>query len=438
MRIWRSVIIGFLLLLVTSLLIVQPNQAKAKGGIVYLVPIEDTVEDGLYAFINRALTTAEENGAEVVIFEVDTPGGAVNSATKIAKRMQNTSVETVAYVNNRALSAGAYISLNTDKIYMAPNATMGSAAVIDSAGNAAGLKAQSAWSAAMKTAAEQNGRDPIYAQAMADADINLPEYDAGKGKLLTFTAEQARKAGYSEGTVPTKSELYSILGVEDADIRSIDESIAEKIARFLTNPFVIPVLLIIAGVGIVMELFTPGFGIPGATGLIALLLYFYGHFVAGLAGYEVLVLFIAGILLCILELFVPGGVVGALGMAAIIVSLFLASDNPIQLGISLLVAIAVSILVFILLVKVFGKEMKFFRKIVLKDSTSSEQGYVSNVSRIELVGLEGITLVDLRPSGTAEINGERLDVVSEGSFILKNSKVKVVKAEGSRIVVREI
>ncbi|MBA9025482.1 NfeD family protein [Peribacillus huizhouensis] len=438
MRIWRSVLIGLLFLVVTSLLIIQPTNVKAEDGIVYLVPIKDTVEDGLYAFIDRALTTAEENGAKVVIFEVDTPGGAVNSATRIGKRMQNTPVATVAYVNNRALSAGAYISLNTDKIYMAPNATMGSAAVIDAAGNAASLKAQSAWVAAMKTAAEQNGRDPIYAQAMADVDINLPEYDAGKGKLLTFTAGQAKKAGYSEGTVSTKSELYKFLGVEDASIQSIDESIAEKIARFLTNPFVIPVLLLIAGIGIVMELFTPGFGIPGTTGLIALLLYFYGHFVAGLAGYEVLVLFISGVLLCILELFIPGGIVGALGMAAVIVSLFLASNSPVQLGISLLVALAVSILVFILLVKVFGKEMKFFRKIVLKDSTSSEQGYISNVSRIELVGMEGITLVDLRPSGTAEINGERLDVVSEGSFISKNSKVKVVKAEGSRIVVREI
>ena len=109
---------------------------------------------------------------------------------------------------------------------------------------------------------------PYIAQAMADDDIDLPEYGAEKGKLLTFTAEQAKKAGYSEGTVSGKAELYSILGVEDADIRSIEESFPEKLARFLTNPIVVPILLTIAGIGIVIELFSPGFGIPGVIGII--------------------------------------------------------------------------------------------------------------------------------------------------------------------------
>ena len=137
------------------------------------------------------MNTAEANDADLVIFEVNTPGGAVDAAGEIAKLLSDTPVKTVAFVNNRALSAGAYISLSADEIYMVPSATMGSAAVIDSAGNAADKKAQSYWLAAMATAAEQNGRDPIYAKAMADEDIDLPEYGAEKGKLLTFTAEQA-------------------------------------------------------------------------------------------------------------------------------------------------------------------------------------------------------------------------------------------------------
>ena len=177
---------------------------------------------------------------------------------KLQNHWQDSSIKTVAYVNNRALSAGAYISLSADEIYMVPSATMGSAAVIDSAGNAADKKAQSYWLAAMATAAEQNGRDPIYAKAMADADIDLPEYGAEKGKLLTFTAEQAKKAGYSEGTVSDRANFISILGVEDADIRSIEESFPEKLARFLTNPYVVPLLLTIAGIGIVIEFFSPG------------------------------------------------------------------------------------------------------------------------------------------------------------------------------------
>ncbi|WP_413020385.1 NfeD family protein [Peribacillus phoenicis] len=414
------------------------STVSANEKIVYHVPIEETVEKGLSAFLERALTTAEAADADLVVFEVNTPGGAVDAAGEIAKLLSDSPIKTVAYVNNRALSAGAYISLSADEIYMVPSATMGSAAVIDSTGNAAGKKAQSYWLAAMKTAAEQNGRDPIYAQAMADVEIDLPEYGAEKGKLLTFTAEQAKKAGYSEGTVSGKAELYSILGVEDADIRSIEESFPEKLARFLTNPIVVPILLTIAGIGIVMELFSPGFGIPGVIGITSLVLFFYGHLVAGITGYESLAMFIIGVILVLIEFFIPGGIIGLLGFTAIVGSLFLATGDPVHMTISLLIAVTVSILVFILLVKVFGKQMKFFRKMILTDATKTEQGYVSNPNRLDLLGVEGKALTDLRPSGTALVKEERVDVVTEGSFISKGSSIVIVKVEGSRVVVREI
>uniref|UniRef100_UPI00406CB53D NfeD family protein n=1 Tax=Peribacillus sp. FSL E2-0159 TaxID=2975289 RepID=UPI00406CB53D len=414
------------------------STVSANEKIVYHVPIEETVEKGLSAFLERALTTAEAADADLVVFEVNTPGGAVDAAGEIAKLLSDSPIKTVAYVNNRALSAGAYISLSADEIYMVPSATMGSAAVIDSTGNAASKKAQSYWLAAMKTAAEQNGRDPIYAQAMADVDIDLPEYGAEKGKLLTFTAEQAKKAGYSEGTVSGKAELYSILGVEDADIRSIEESFPEKLARFLTNPIVVPILLTIAGIGIVMELFSPGFGIPGVIGITSLVLFFYGHLVAGITGYESLAMFIIGVILVLVEFFIPGGIIGLLGFTAIVGSLFLATGDPVHMTISLLIAVTVSILVFILLVKVFGKQMKFFKKMILTDATKTEQGYVSNPNRLDLLGVEGKALTDLRPSGTALVKEERVDVVTEGSFISKGSSIIIIKVEGSRVVVREI
>ncbi|USK73464.1 nodulation protein NfeD [Peribacillus frigoritolerans] len=437
MKIWRylSVLLFGLLFTMSSF---GGVTVSANEKIVYHVPIEETVEKGLSAFLERALTTAEAADADLVVFEVNTPGGAVDAAGEIAKLLADSPIKTVAYVNNRALSAGAYISLSADEIYMVPSATMGSAAVIDSTGNAAGKKAQSYWLAAMKTAAEQNGRDPIYAQAMADVDIDLPEYGAEKGKLLTFTAEQAKKAGYSEGTVSGKAELYSILGVEDADIRSIEESFPEKLARFLTNPIVVPILLTIAGIGIVMELFSPGFGIPGVIGITSLVLFFYGHLVAGITGYESLAMFIIGVILVLIEFFIPGGIIGLLGFTAVVGSLFLATGDPVHMTISLLIAVTVSILVFILLVKVFGKQMKFFRKMILTDATKTEQGYVSNPNRLDLLGAEGKALTDLRPSGTALVKEERVDVVTEGSFISKGSTIIIVKVEGSRVVVREI
>jgi membrane-bound serine protease (ClpP class) len=420
------------------LLLGSPFQGKADNEKVLIVPIEETVEKGLYAFLNRAVQTAEEENASAIIFEINTPGGAVDAAGQIGRLLTSTNIKTISFVNKQALSAGAYIALNTDEIYMVPGSTMGSAAIIDQQGNTAGKKAESYWFAAMQSAAAQTDRDPVYALAMADESVDLPDLGAPKGKLLTLTAEQAKEVGYSEGTVDSRAELLKVLGFEGADIQTIDESFAEKVARFITHPVVIPILLSIGSLGLVLELYSPGFGIPGLMGLSALLLFFYGHMVAGLAGYETLILFVIGIGLIIAEFFLPGGIAGIAGIAAVLGSLFLAADNAAHMGMSILIAMGVSILASILMIKVFGKKMKFFKKIILTDSTNTEKGYISNKSRLELLGLEGYALTALRPSGTVVIGDERIDVVSEGGFILKGAKIKVVKAEGSRIVVREV
>lgn len=420
------------------LLLGSPFQGKAENEKILIVPIEETVEKGLYAFLNRAVQTAEEENASAIIFEINTPGGAVDAAGQIGRLLTSTNIKTISFVNKQALSAGAYIALNTDEIYMVPGSTMGSAAIIDQQGNAAGKKAESYWFAAMQSAAAQTDRDPVYALAMADESVDLPDLGAPKGKLLTLTAEQAKEVGYSEGTVDSRAELLKVLGFEGADIQTIDESFAEKVARFITHPVVIPILLSIGSLGLVLELYSPGFGIPGLMGLSALLLFFYGHMVAGLAGYETLILFVIGIGLIIAEFFLPGGIAGIAGIAAVLGSLFLAADNAAHMGMSILIAMGVSILASILMIKVFGKKMKFFKKIILTDSTNTEKGYISNKSRLELLGHEGYALTALRPSGTVVIGDERIDVVSEGGFILKGAKIKVVKAEGSRIVVREV
>jgi len=208
--------------------------------------------------------------------------------------------------------------------------------------------------------------------------------------------------------------------------------------EILTSPIMVTVLLTIAGVGIVLELFSARFGISGLIGFIALILFFYGHFQAGLAGFGTLFLFSAGILLIFLEFFLPGAIAGTLGVTALIISLFLAGQDTLQIGISILIAIAVSIMIFFLMIKAFGKKIVLFNKMVLSDTARKEDGYVSNVNRTDLIGKEGFALTVLRPSGTIVINNERLDAVTEGGFIAKNAKVCVMKVEGARIVVREI
>ncbi|MCP3741344.1 nodulation protein NfeD [Rossellomorea sp. BNER] len=415
-----------------------PEGTNANDSLVYIIPVEKEVEKGLNAFLTRAISEAESDGADLIIFDVDTPGGAVDAAGSIAKLLDNTEIKTVAFVNDRALSAGAFISLHADEIYMVPNGQMGAAAIITGDGNAADKKAQSYWLSAMKSAAETSDRDPKYAMAMADESMVIKELGIEKGELLTLSASSAEKVGYSEGTVKNMDELLSTLGYSEANTKNVNETFAEKLARFITNPIVVPILLSLASLGLVVELYSPGFGIAGSIGLVSLLLFFYGHYVAGLAGYETLILFLIGVGLIVAEFFLPGGIVGILGLAAIVGSILMAGGNVMTMGISLLIAFVVAIIAMILFVKVFRKKMKLFNKIILKDSTNTESGYVSNVNRHELIGKIAITKTPFRPSGTILLEDERIDAVTEGGYIGQDKKVKIVKVEGSRIVVREV
>lgn len=413
-------------------------EGQGEGKLVYVVPIEKEVERGLEAFLVRSTTEAIEAGANHIIFEIDTPGGRVDSAGQIAKLLQSLQIPTTSFIVNEALSAGSYIALNTDTIYMTPHATMGASGVITSDGTAADKKAQSAWLADMKAAAESKGRDPLYAAAMADPEIDLPEYDAGKGEYLTLGPNSAVEVEYAEGVVQNRAELLHELGLTNAEVIETETTGAEEVARFLTSPIVIPILLSIASLGLIVELYSPGFGVAGTMGLIALVLFFYGHIIAGLAGMEAIVLLLLGIILIIIEFFVAGGIIGLLGVGSIIGSLFMSGYDVGHMSMSIAIAFVVAIIAAVVLFKAIGMERGLFRHIVLRDRTSTELGYVSSVNRLELIGMEGKTITPLRPAGTAIFDDERIDVVSEGRFIELNEPVKIVQVEGMRVVVRSI
>ncbi|MFP7733179.1 NfeD family protein [Priestia aryabhattai] len=415
-----------------------PTISTADTQRVHVIPVNKTVENGLLSFLNRSIEDAENDGADLIILDIDTPGGAVDAASEIAKSLTSTPIPTAAFVDKKALSAGAYIALNADQIYMTPGSTMGSAAVIDQKGNAAGKKAQSYWLSAMKSAAEQNNRNPKYAEAMANTKMVIPELNLKGNELLTLTPKQAEQVGYSEGTVKNLDALLSVLGYEDAKRTYAKMSVSEQIARLLTHPLVVPILLSIGALGIVIELFTPSFGIAGFIGIASLLLFFYGHMVAGLAGMEAVVLFIAGIILLLLEIVVPGGVLGLLGLGAIILSFFMSTDNNVEMGISLVIAIVVALGGAFVMMKFFKRRLTSFKKMVLNDSLNTESGYVSNQNRYELIGKQGKTTTPLRPSGTVLIDEEYVDVVTEGGYLDKDVLVSIIKVEGSRVVVRKL
>ncbi len=440
MKIKRYFILAFIMLLFTSIIYNQHVEANvtSEPKRVYVIPVHETVEKGLLAFINRSIQEAKEANAELIILDINTPGGAVDAASDIAKSITATELPLIAFVNKQALSAGAYIALNADEIYMTPGSTMGAAAIIDGQGNAAGEKAESFWSAAMKSAAELNGRDPIYAIAMANKDIDLPNLDVKKGELLTLTPSQALEVGYSEGTVNNLEELLHNLGYDNHELVNTKVSFAENVARFLTNPVVVPILLSLGSIGLLLELYSPGFGIPGTVGITSLLLFFYGHTVAGLAGMEAIILFFVGFVLLVLEMFVPGGILGIIGFAAIITSIFLSTGSFELAAISILISLLASVVISLVLFKGFNKNIRLFDRLILKDVAHTEAGYVSKVNRTELIGTKGKTITPLRPSGTAMFGHEYLDVVSEGNFIQENSSVEIVKVEGARTVVREL
>ncbi|WP_439649655.1 NfeD family protein [Gracilibacillus salinarum] len=431
-----------MLMIVLGTVLLNNDQVSAaddgEGKLVYIIPIENEVERGLEAFIRRTTTEATEANADHIIFEINTPGGRVDAAQNIGEILQDLDVETTSFITVKALSAGSFIALNTDNIYMKPQTSMGASGVINSDGTAADKKAQSAWVASMRGAASSKGRDPLYAEAMANAELDLSEYGAPEGEYLTLDANYATEVGYANGIVSHRTALLNELSLSEAEVIETEPTAAELIARFLTNPVVVPILLSLASIGLIVELYSPGFGIPGSIGLGSLVLYFYGHIVAGLAGYESIVLLIIGIVLIIIEIFAPGGILGFIGVGAIVGALFMSTDDVGNMTLSIAIALIASIIVSVILFKTIGLEKGAFRHVILKDATRTEQGYVSTVNRNELLGQEGISVTPLRPAGSAEFGNERLDVVSEGSFIEVNSPITIVKVEGSRIVVRKI
>ncbi|PIC59015.1 hypothetical protein CSV80_00380 [Sporosarcina sp. P12(2017)] len=431
----RSVFLLILFISTIALPFIHSDAAETK---VYQVPLHQEVEKGLHAFLQRSFKEAKAEGAETIVLDIDTPGGFVDAADQIAKLMKTMDdVKIVAFINDRALSAGAFLALYADEIYMTPNGSIGAAQVIDGSGNAAETKANSYWLAQMKNAALHSGRDPQYALAMANPEIDLPDLRAQKGELLTLTADEAEQVKYSEGTVASFDELLKKLDLQDAQVISTTETFTEKMARFITNPVVVPILLSVASLGLIVELYSPGFGVPGSMGLTALFLFFYGHTVAGLAGYETLILFLLGVALIIAEFFVAGGIAGIFGILAIIGSILLTGTNLAFMAVSVLIAIAVALIGAVVIMKFFGKKLHLLNKIILMDTMDTESGYVSNKNRSELLQKVATTITPLYPSGVAELDGERIDVVSEGRYIESGKEVVIVEVEGFRIVVRE-
>ncbi|MGZ9585013.1 NfeD family protein [Paenibacillus marinisediminis] len=426
----------------TGILPQAEAESKAAQPSVVVIPIDGTVDSVMYTYLSRALEEAEALSPEMVIIELNTPGGRLDSAFDIGELISNSPLHTVMYVKGLAASAGSYLALNADEIAMSPSSAMGAAAIVDGKHELVDdPKLNATWISKMEGAASKNGRDEQIARAMVDvkSEIPLPSLNMTKksGEVLSINTKQALKAGYAEYEAASLDDLLKQLKMDQANITTIEKQGSEKLATFLTNPIVTTILLIVGIAGIAIELIVPGFGVPGILGALSFGLYFFGAYIAGLAGIEAVVLFIIGLILLVLELFVPSfGILGILGSVGLLAGVVRAAYDTSNVLMSLGIAVVAAAAVVIVVARIF-KHRGVWNKFILSDKLTTESGYVTHENETSLLGQVGIALTTLRPAGTAKFGDRRVDVVTDGTFIEQGKSVEVVQVEGVRVVVRE-
>ena len=417
----------------------------AQAPTVYRIGVSGVVEMGLAPYISRSLREAQDAGAVAAFLDIDTPGGRIDAAERIADAVRNARVPVYAYVNPRALSAGALIAMASNGIYMRPGAVIGAATPVDGQGVKASEKMVSAMRAEFRAVAEQRGLDPKLAEAMVDENMEIPGV-VRKGELLTLSTGEAVRLRFAKGEVSDEQALLKAIGYPDAKVVTTEPNWAEGIVRFLTNPLVAPLLLSLGILGLVFEIKTGAFGVGGIVSLAALGLFFGSSFILGLAGWEEILLLGLGLLALAAEIFIiPGfGVAGILGIVAIVASMVLAMMGAAPTTGDIAQALAVlgaSLFITAAVIYAWFRHLPNsgrFRGLLLQGSVHRSDGFVSAPARGDLIGLDGVAVTDLRPSGTARVGEERLDVVTEGGFIPEGSRVRIVQSDGYRHVVRPI
>jgi membrane-bound serine protease (ClpP class) len=446
-RITRLLCVAAVLL--ATLAALRAQQQPPASPVVYVVRIEGIIDLGLAPFVERVLQESAEAQAAAVVLEINTLGGRVDAAVQIRDALLTAPVRTIAFVNKRAISAGALIALSAQQIAMAMGGTIGAATPVQfgqpgAAAQPVEEKTVSYVRKEFRATAESRKRPPLLAEAMVDADVSIPDV-IEKGKLLTLTTDEALQHGLADFRADTLESALEQAGLGGAELRRVLPNWAENVVRFLTHPIVSSLLITIGMLGIIIELRTPGFGIPGGLGIASLALFFWGHWLVQLAGWEEMLLAAGGIVLLALEIFViPGfGIAGALGILALLAGLvmsvtgggataqfILAATGRVIF--SLLFALLASLVLLRLLPR-----LPVARRLVLQTGLGTGQEYGSAPeSDRRWLGRRGRASSPLRPAGIAEIDGERVDVVSDGELIESGESIEVTRVDGNRIVVR--
>jgi membrane-bound serine protease (ClpP class) len=403
-----------------------------EQGKVYVVPIKGEINRATSSFVNDVVDDLNEKKVDAIIFEIDTYGGLIDEAIKIKDAITSTNIPTISYVNNKATSAGVLIAISSENIVMSNNATIGSAETIPNT-----EKVLSMWRSVLRDTAQFRGRNSRIIEAMADKDLVIEGVNT-KGKLVNLTAQEALEYNVADYLSNDYNDIIAHFGINTSEIVEVNEGLQIKLAKYISSPYVSTFLLALGFIGLVVEIMTPGFGLGGTVSVIGFGLYFGGNILAGNSNWTSLALFVVGLILLVIEGMVPGfGLPGISGIIFVVAGTILAMDNFRTGIISLSIAIIISTLVTIYLVRL-GFRSKLLDNIVLSNRLDRNKGYLSVDTMEHMMDKEGITLTELRPSGFIEIDGKKYDALSEGGYISKNIQIKVVSVEGSKIFVRRV
>lgn len=445
---------------------VLEGMAEEKRSLVFKVDVKDEIGPEIWRLVKKSFEKAEQEKADYILIDMNTYGGMVVYADSLRSLILNSSRPVWVFINNNAASAGALIAIACDKIYMREGANIGAATVVNQTGEAMPDKYQSYMRSMIRSTAQAHGkdtivegrdtiyrwkRDPHIAEAMVDQTITIAGV-SDSGKVVTFTPHEAVKYGFCDGIADKVEEVLQEEGVEHYTISTYTPTAMDKIIGFLINPFVRGLFIMVIIGGIYFELQTPGIGFPLAAAAVACLLYFAPLYLEGFAGYWEIILFVIGVLLLLLEIFViPGfGVTGISGIICIIMALVMAGIDEFSFEFmgdfvgallkSLLVVVVSSLLGLGLSLWLGGKLFASRRwAFALQAEQRPEEGYVGvDMTAAREIEKIGVALTDLRPSGKVIINEEVYDAMTEqGEYIQKGSTIKVVKYQAGQLYVLE-
>ncbi|WP_374046369.1 nodulation protein NfeD [uncultured Sanguibacteroides sp.] len=443
------------------------GMAEEKKSIIFKVDIKDEIGPGVWRLVKRSYEEADKAKADYILIHMNTYGGMVVYADSLRSLILNDKRPSWVFIDNNAASAGALISLACDRIYMREGANIGAATVVNQTGEAMPDKYQSYMRSMIRSTAQAHGmdtivngqdtvvrwkRDPRIAEAMVDERIAIAGV-TDSGKIVTFTPREAMKFGFCDGIAESVSEVIESEGISDYEIKEYHATGMDKLIGFLIHPIVQGILIMIIIGGIYFELQTPGVGFPLVAALTACVLYFAPLYLEGFANNIELIMFVVGVILLLLEIFViPGfGVTGISGIICIIASLVLAGIDDVSFDFfnDFVRAIIRSIFFVIScsLISLFGsiwlsRRLFASRRLgwSLQAEETADSGFVGvDMTAKQELGKEGVAETDLRPAGKVSVDGEQYDAVSNlGVYVPKGSRVKIVKYQAGQLYVESI